>query len=119
VTNTWLKSVWGKVDKFNITEENAPLPIEPPCAGDKWFMQAVIKSGVTCASELIQINKFCWYQQVLLVSDVLAARGRVLDKRYLELRPDNKNWSTLIFPIENPLQRNLKLWKEVLYSLDP
>ncbi len=43
VTNTWLKSVWEKIYKFDITVEVAPLPIEPPCGGDKWFMQAVIK----------------------------------------------------------------------------
>jgi hypothetical protein len=75
VTNTWLKSVWEKVDKFNITVEVAPLPIKPPHAGDKWFMQVMIVPGVTCASELIQINKFCCHQQVLFVSDVLDAGG--------------------------------------------
>jgi hypothetical protein len=30
VTNTWLKSIWEKVDRFNITIEIAPLPIRPP-----------------------------------------------------------------------------------------
>jgi hypothetical protein len=29
-TDTWLKSIWEKVDKFNITVEIAPLPISPP-----------------------------------------------------------------------------------------
>jgi hypothetical protein len=56
VTNTWLKSVWEKVYKFNITVEIAPLPIKPPHEGDKWFMQAVIESGLTNAEEIIQIN---------------------------------------------------------------
>jgi hypothetical protein len=35
VINTWIKSVWEKVSKFNITIEIAPLPINPPRAGDK------------------------------------------------------------------------------------
>jgi hypothetical protein len=50
VTNTWLKSVWEKFDKVNITVEIAPLPVKPLYVGDKWFMQEVIESGVTCAS---------------------------------------------------------------------
>ncbi len=119
VTNTWLKSVWKKVNNFNITIEVAPLPIKPPCAGDKWFMQAVIESWVTCASELIQIDKFHCHQRVLFDSDVLDARDRTLDKQYLEHQQDHKNWSTLIFPIENPPRRNLKLWQQVLSSQAP
>jgi hypothetical protein len=58
VTNTWLKLIWEKVDKFNITVEIAPLPISPPCEGDKWLMKAVIKTGVTNLKELVKINRF-------------------------------------------------------------
>jgi hypothetical protein len=78
VTSTWLKSVWEKVDRFNIMVEVAPLPIKPPRMGDIWYMQA--ESGVTCASELIQLNKFCYHHQVLFVSDVLDTGGSALDK---------------------------------------
>jgi hypothetical protein len=53
VTNTWLKSIWEKVDKFNITVMIAPLPISPPRKGDKWFMQAVIEAGMTNSQELV------------------------------------------------------------------
>jgi hypothetical protein len=58
VTNTWLKSVWEKVDTFNIMVEVAPLHIKPPHMGERWFLQAVKESGVTCASEPMQINRF-------------------------------------------------------------
>ncbi len=43
VTNAWLKSVWEKVDKFDIMVEVVPLPTKPPHTRDKWFMQAVIE----------------------------------------------------------------------------
>jgi hypothetical protein len=119
VTNTWLKSVWEKVYKFNITVEIALLPIKPPREGDKWFMQAVIESGLTNAEELIQINHYRCHQQVLFVSEVLDASGKAIDKQYLECRKDHINWSVLIFPIENPPRKNLKLWQQVLYSLAP
>jgi hypothetical protein len=119
VTNTWLKSVWEKVYKFNITVEIALLPIKPPRKGDKWFMQAVIESGLTNAEELIQINRYCCHQQVLFVSDVLDASGEAINKRYLKRRKDHIKWSVLIFLIKNPPRRNLKLWQQVLYSLAP
>jgi hypothetical protein len=47
ITNTWLKSVWEKVDKFNIKIEIAPLLMSPPCTGDKWFMQVATEATVT------------------------------------------------------------------------
>ncbi len=33
ITGTWLKSVWEKVDKFQITVKIAPLPVCPPREG--------------------------------------------------------------------------------------
>jgi hypothetical protein len=49
VTHTWLRSLWEKVDKFDIMVEIAPLPMVPPQKGDKWFMQAVIEAGLMSA----------------------------------------------------------------------
>jgi hypothetical protein len=50
VTHTWLQSLREKVDKFDITVKIAPLPMEPPREGDKWFMQAVVEAGFTLLS---------------------------------------------------------------------
>ncbi len=47
ITSTWIKSVWEKVSKLNITVEIAPLPVCPPCKGDKWFMQVAVEAGIT------------------------------------------------------------------------
>ncbi len=58
MTNTWLKSIWEKVDRFDITIEIAPLPIWPPREGGRWFMQSVIESGaVTNLEEFLIINR--------------------------------------------------------------
>jgi hypothetical protein len=118
VTNTWLKSIWEKVDKFNITVEIAPLPIRPPWEGDKWFMQAVIEAGVTNADKLVKINRFRCHQQVF-VSDILDAGGKCLNKKYLKQQQDNESWSTLIFPIDKPPRGHGTLWEQILYSLAP
>ena len=102
VTDTWLKSVWEKVSKFNITVEIPPLPINPPQEGNQWFMKAVVAAGVYDAKELIWINRFRCHQQVLFLSNILDAGGQAIDKRYLEQRNQTANWSTLIFPIKQP-----------------
>jgi hypothetical protein len=119
VADTWLKSVWEKVSKFNITIKIAPLPINPPREGDQWFMKAVVAAGVYEARELIRINRFRCHQQVLFLSDILDAGGRAIDKPYLERRIPTANWSTLIFPLEQPPRRDLSLWQQALYSLAP
>jgi hypothetical protein len=80
ITSTWLKSIWEKVDKFKITIEFAPLPIEPSQEGNKQFMQAALEAGVTNPNEQIRLNCLQCHQQVLYISNVLDAGGRCIDK---------------------------------------
>jgi hypothetical protein len=119
VTHSWLRSLWEKVDKFNATIKIAPIPIDPPRMGDRWFMQAVIKARYRTPEELTIINHFQCHQQVVHVSDILNAGGRGLDKKYLSRRRDKELWSTLIFPIKKPPEGHLRLWKEVLLVIAP
>ncbi len=86
VTHSWLRSLWEKVDKFDIIVEIAPIPIDPPRAGDRWIMQAMIEAGFTRSGELEIINRFQCHQQVVHVSDILNMGGRCLDKKYLTHR---------------------------------
>jgi hypothetical protein len=120
VTNTWLKLVWEKVKRFNIKVEITPLAIQPPRAGDQWFMQSVINTGVvTRPEELAIINRVQCYQQVLFISDVLDAGGLCLDRKYLKRRPFGDSWSTQVFLIEQPTRGQFKLWEKVLLSIAP
>jgi hypothetical protein len=41
----------GESVLINITVEIAPLPMDPPQEGDKWFMQAVEEAGFTSEKE--------------------------------------------------------------------
>jgi hypothetical protein len=107
------------MDKFDITVEIAPIPIDPPRMGDRWFMRAVIEVGYRRPEELEIINCFQCHQQVIHVSDVLDTGGRCLDKKYLSCRQDEETWSTLNFPMEKPPQRHLRLWREVLLAIPP
>jgi hypothetical protein len=80
ITSTWLKSIWEKVNKFKITNEIAPLPIEPPREGDRWLMQAALEAGVTNPDEQSILNHFRCHQQVLYVSNVLEVGGICIDR---------------------------------------
>jgi hypothetical protein len=82
VTHTWLCSLCEKVDKFNITIETAPLPMDPPRTGDKWFMQAVKEADFTSEKEKEIINRFQCHQEGVHLSDVLDAGGQCHDKKY-------------------------------------
>ncbi len=66
------------MDKFDITVEIAPLPMEPPREGDTWFMQAVVEAGFTLAQEMKILNHFCCHQELIYLLDVLDAEGRCL-----------------------------------------
>jgi hypothetical protein len=110
ITNTWIRSVWEKASKFEITIEIAPLPIRPPREGDKWFMQAVRENGVTDPGEWAVINRFQCHQQILFLLDVLDAGGKCVDRKYLDLQKDHKVWSAINFPLENPPRKHIALW---------
>ncbi len=61
-----------------MTIQIAPLQVEPPRDGDKWFMEAVMEAGFTREEELLALNRFRCHQQVLYLFDVLDARGRLI-----------------------------------------
>jgi hypothetical protein len=119
ITNTWIRSAWEKASKFHITIKIAPLPICPLREGDKWFMQAIRESGVTDPGEWPIINRFRCHQEIFFLSDVLDARGKCVDKKYLDLWKHHEVWSTIIFPLEKPPCQNIALWQAVVYSLAP
>ena len=86
ITASWIKTVWEKVDRFKVRIEIAPLAMQPPWEGDKWFMQAIKEAGLATPDEWAVINRFRCHQQVLFLSDILVAGGKCVDKRYLTAR---------------------------------
>jgi hypothetical protein len=109
ITNTWLKLIWEKIDKFKITVKIAPLLVGPPREGDKCFIQAAMEAGVTNPAEQRILNRFWCHQQALYVSDVLDAVCKYIDKQYLDRRWSDKTWSPLVFPLEKCPNKHLLL----------
>ena len=69
--------------------------------------------------ELLRLNRVWCHRQVLFISDVFDASGRAVDRKYLEQRPLEEAWSTLIFPQERPPRSDFNLWKEAVLLLAP
>jgi hypothetical protein len=118
ITLSWLKTVWEKVDKFKVRIQLRSLGIDPPRIGDKWLMRAVEDLECLDKKEVKRINRVRIHQQVLYLSDILDAGGKGIDKRYLVRRELDEQWSTLIFPKENPPRRDFE-WREVLTQIAP
>ena len=55
---------------------------------------------------------------MLFWSDVLCAKGKNLDCKYLVKRRADQKWSCLVFPVEQPPSRDFRLWREALRQVD-
>ncbi len=82
-------------------------------------MQAAMEAGITNPDKQRILNQFCCHQQVLYVSDVLDAGEKCLNGRYLDRRKPDELWLTLVFSQENPPNKHLQLWRQVLYAIVP
>jgi hypothetical protein len=82
-------------------------------------MRAFIEAGYTRDDELLILNRVRCHQQTLFLSDVLDAGGRNIDSKYLNRRPNNEAWSSLVFPMEKPPNRHISLWREALQTIAP
>ena len=75
---------------------------------DRWPMDLFAAKGFT-EDELCRLSKVRLHQQVLFLSCVLGALGKMLDRKYLEKRRDNELWSKVKFPMEKPPNKDFQL----------
>ena len=67
--------------------------------------------------ELCRLNRVRLHQQVLFLSCVLGASGKMLDRKYLRKSRDEKLWSKVKFSVEKPPNKDFKLWKTALRAI--
>ena len=103
---------------FGFRVEIRDLPIQFPRKHDGWIMRTFARLDFD-EDELLLLNRGRCHQQVLFISDIFDASGRAVDRKYLELRPVEEAWSTLIFPQEHPPQRDFNLWHRAVLLLAP
>ena len=87
VTHSWIKSVWEKASRLRIIIDIADIPVAPPRERDSWLMQEFVRLNYS-GDDLRRLNRVRVHQEVLFLSDVMDARGRAIDRRYLTPRPD-------------------------------
>ena len=118
VTHCWLKTLWEKLDLFNVLVEFHCLPVKMGRERDKWLMLELTRLGLA-KQELKRLNRVRIHYQVLFLSDILGASGKHLDKKYLAPKDPAERWSEFNFPREQPPTRDVKLWWRVLRQLVP
>jgi hypothetical protein len=116
VMDSWVKSLWEKVFIFGITLEEGRLNICPPRERDEWIMPMLVRLGCT-ALELLRLNQVRVHQEVLFLSDVMGARGTVIDKRYEYMRNGGEKWSRFSFPWQSLPKKGFRLWRQALLQL--
>jgi hypothetical protein len=118
VGNTLLDKV--RVEKsfppHNKNIDIADIPVAPPRERDSWLMQEFVRLNYS-GDDLRRLNRVRVHQEVLFLSDVMDARGRAIDRRYLTPQPMEETWSTLSFPNEQPARRDFQLWQSAILSI--
>eukprot|EP00984_Skeletonema_dohrnii_P025480 scaffold14646_cov77-Skeletonema_dohrnii-CCMP3373.AAC.6 len=97
---------------YKIVLNNIDLPF--PRVGE-WLMRVFEDLGYD-QQELRRLNRVRLHQQVLFLSDVLCVKGKKNDPKYKRLRWDDKTWSNLIFPYEEPSSSDFKIWISALVN---
>ena len=97
ITDGWFKSLWEKVDRFGIIVEVCNIPLLQQRKRDKWMMMELNPKGHS-TEDLRRLNRVRVQQKLLLLSDVMGASGKSLDKNYLKQRGKGEQWSTCWFP---------------------
>ena len=103
-------------DKVVLTVYN--ILLELLRQGDNWIMVAFMNTGYSL-KEVLKLNMVRIHQQVIFLSDMFCAKGKVIDKRYQDPRDIDNAWLTLKFLHEAPTTVQFKLWNEVLKKITP
>ena len=77
ITPSWLKSLSENCDWFDVMVEFNNTLLELPCCGDKLMMREFLRCGFS-ADDLSRINRVQIYMQVLFLSEILIASGKIL-----------------------------------------
>ena len=72
-----------------------------------------------CQQDLLRLNRVRIYQHVVFLSEILGASGKMLDRKYLQKRPEAERWSYLNYPNEKPPRKDFALWATAIQHIVP
>ena len=114
----WLKSFWEKCDRFDVMIEFNDTLLEIPRCGDKWLMREFLRCWFS-ANDLMWHNIVLIHMQVLFLSDILSASGKILDGKYLVQRKTDKKWLKLNVLKEQPPNKDYTLCEATILQVLP
>ena len=97
MTPRCLKYLWEECDWFDVMVEFNYTPLELPRFGDKFLMREFLRC-VFSVDDLRRLNRFCIHMEVLFLSEILSASGKIMDGNYLVRHKTDDKWSKLNFP---------------------
>ena len=68
---------------------------------------------------LCRLNRVRLHLQIIFLSDILSASGRMIDPSVLERRPHGVKRSTMRWPREEPTDSDFDLWREAVEDISP
>ena len=116
VTHSWMKMLWEKLSLFEVHVEFADIPPCFPRDGDHFLMKILSRAGYS-GEALRCLNKVRVSQQVLFLSDVLTASRGKNGPEVLSRRPQHEAWSSMRWPVEQPTDSDIQLWKKAITSI--
>ena len=81
-------------------------------------MKILSRAGYS-GDALRRLNKVRVSQQVLFLSDVLTASRGKNGPEVLSRRPQHEAWSSMRWPVEQPTDLDIQLWKNAITSICP
>ena len=111
VNGTWFKNVWELLHEFNVSATfSNDYQISPAWIGDSSLMGEFSKHYK--GQDLIALNIFRMYKQVVHTSCIVLCNGHTIDKEFLTMTPGHSDGHK--FPLQCPTISDWTLWKNAL-----
>ena len=81
-TESWVKSLWERLQHFNIDMQIDYKVLPMPRVNDECIMESCVDNGIRGA-ELAGINRARKHQEAMFLSDIAAANGQKIEESYL------------------------------------
>jgi hypothetical protein len=114
VDGMWFKNVWELLHEFNVSATfSSEYKILPTWIGDSSLMGEFSKHYK--GQDLIALNIFRMYKQVVHTSCIALCNGCTIDRECLTMTPGHSDGHK--FPLQRPTTSNWTLWKNTLKKI--
>jgi hypothetical protein len=118
VTHLWMKMLWEKPSMFIVHTVVTDIPLQYSREGDQFIMQVLAKAGYM-GEVLWRLKRVRVSLQLLFLSDVLTTSGNKVSIDILSQRPQGEAWSTMRWPNKQPMDSDMRLWKDAMLLICP